>query len=343
MVQKLTPEQFLTEAEEGVIIDVRTPAEFKEGHIGGAVNLPLFTNEERAVVGTTYKHQGREQAVIKGLEFVGPRMASLAKKARKIAAGRTIYLYCWRGGMRSGSVGWLLTTAGMPVKILMGGYKAYRQLFRDELAANRWKFLVLGGMTGCGKTEILAQLALKGEQVLDLEGLANHRGSAFGGLGLPPQPTNEQMTNMVFDTLRRFDSARYVWVEGESYSIGKVSILRDLYDRLVASPFIYFDRSVEERSQRIVNEYGCFPKEELIGSFEKIAKRLGYDRVKLATEEIEKGNLEGAIRIALAYYDKGYSQAIQERRRIVASYDASGKEDDIAASELIELAKEIIE
>lgn len=324
-MERVSIDRFLEESKSGTLLDIRTPAEYRQGHIGGALNFPLFTDEERVVVGTLYKQSGRETAILKGLEFVGPRMAKLARNARKIAAGKPLYLYCWRGGMRSGSVAWLLHTVGMRVYVLEGGYKAYRQSFRDRLAAKMWQFIVIGGLTGCGKTELLEAMTTQGAQVLDLEGLAQHRGSAFGGLGLPVQPSNEQMSNYIYDTLRTFDPAQPIWAEGESYSIGKVSLLREFYDALVASPFVYFSRSVDERIERILDEYGGFSQDDLIASFKKIEKRIGFDRLKVAVEAVEQGDLASAVQIALDYYDKGYDQAISNKRTICGTYDATGE------------------
>ncbi|MEG1749979.1 MAG: tRNA 2-selenouridine(34) synthase MnmH, partial [Tannerellaceae bacterium] len=211
--QELAPDDFLHQSRNGVILDVRTPDEYNVGHIPNAINFPLFTNEERIVVGTAYVKQGRDIAVEKGLELVGPKMATFVRQAKALAAGRTLYIHCWRGGMRSGSMAWLLRTAGLSVQLLQGGYKAYRQSFTDQLNNIPWKLIVLGGSTGCGKTPILHALEAKGEQVLHLEGLACHKGSAFGALGEGEQPTTEQFSNLLYDEFCRFDPRRRVWCE----------------------------------------------------------------------------------------------------------------------------------
>ena len=175
----------------GALLDVRTPAEFRQGHIPGAANLPLFSDAERAEVGTLYKQQGRQAAVLRGLALVGPRMEALAAELvtwSERSAGAPLRLHCWRGGMRSGSVAWLAQQLELPVLLLEGGYKSYRRWVL-ELFERPWPLRLLGGRTGCGKTELLLALRERGAAVVDLEGLAHHRGSSFGGLGLPEQPS----------------------------------------------------------------------------------------------------------------------------------------------------------
>lgn len=318
MVKNIEAEIFIKESAQGVIIDVRTPAEYASGHIVGAINMPLFTNEERAVVGTIYKQQCKEKAVEKGLEFVGPRMAEMVKIARKLlrkADKTTLYLYCWRGGMRSNSVAWLMQTAGMEVKVLHGGYKAYRHSFTDALLAGRWRLMVVGGPTGCGKTYLLDTLAKHGEQVVDLEGIAKHKGSAFGKHGFEEaQPTSEHFANILYDELLKLDASRTIWCEGESMSIGHVFMPQEMYNLIQKSPFVYYEIPLEDRIRHIMEDYGTCPKEGLIACFEKIKKRLGYDRAQLAIEAVECGDIRLATEIAITYYDKGYANSINGRQ-----------------------------
>lgn len=318
MLQLVDLDTFL---ETDLIIDVRTPAEFASGHINGAVNLPLFTNEERVVVGTLYVRQGKDEAVEKGLEFVGPRMAQIVKDAKKLAQGRTIGIYCWRGGMRSGSVGWLLSTAGLDVRVLKKGYKAYRHNFEQMLNNTPWQIVLLSGSTGCGKTELLQHLAQMGEQVLDLEGLANHRGSVFGGLGQGQQPTTEEFMNRLHHVFRTFDPMRRIWCEGESISIGHVFLPQKLYDIMHQGVQIEIEMSVDQRMDRIMMEYGNFSQAELIAAFEKIRKRFGFDQTKLAINFVEQGDIYSAAKMALKYYDKVYRKTEISHTYIVDNQD----------------------
>ena len=332
----LPPEDFLKNSSEGKIIDVRTPAEFEKGHIPGAYNIPLFTNDQRAVVGTIYKKQGKEKAVIKGLEFVGPEMKNMVLRAKKISRGEPLYVHCWRGGMRSASMAWLFETAGMKCYTMQGGYKAYRRSFHELLENEPWKFIVIAGPTGSGKTAILDELKKMGEQVLDLEGLAHHKGSAFGALGEEPQPTNEQFENDIHRDFRTFSPDRPVWVEGESRSIGRNFITDDLFNMLITADTVHIYPDFEYRVKRLVVDYAKYPKDELIHSFEKISKRLGGLRTKQAVEAVQSGNFDVAVRIGLEYYDKTYQHAIDNRtgRKIV--FEIGDDEPDGIAESLRE-------
>lgn len=298
------------------LLDVRTPAEFANGHIPGAVNMPLFTDEERVVVGTLYVKKGKDAAVEKGLEYVGPKLAGFVKNARKIGGTeKRVNVYCWRGGMRSGSMGWLLETAGMEVGRLDGGYKAYRTFIRQDFERPQ-KLLVLGGMTGSGKTDILHELERRGEQVLDLEGLANHKGSAFGALGQGEQPTNEMFENLIWEVWHKCDPEKVIWTEDESMSIGSVWINPVLYTQLQQALAINLKVPFESRVGRLLQEYGGFEPSVLVELVHKIERRLGGDKVKKACEDIYHGNIEPAINIVLEYYDKTYAHGLQQKKQL---------------------------
>ena len=288
-----------------LVIDVRAPSEFAKGHVPGAVSLPLFDDEGRAEVGTLYKQRSREAAIDRGLELIGPKMVGLVQQAREWASGRPVVVYCWRGGMRSGSVSWLLATSGLDVSKVEGGYKAYRDWSREELSAAR-PFRVVGGMTGVGKTDLLHALAASGEQVLDLEGLASHYGSAFGNLEGRPQPSTEQFANDVHATLRRFDPDSPIWTEDESRRIGNVVLPEGLYERLVESPLFEIVRSDDERVVRLCTLYGEASPDALVAAFERIRKRLGGLACDGAIAAVRSGDLAAAVRLVLPYYDKQY-------------------------------------
>lgn len=325
MGKRLSVNEFLDM--EGVIIDVRSESEFAKGHILGAVNLPLFNDAERAEVGTLYIRRSREVAIERGLEIVGPKMVEFVRKAKQISDNKTIKLYCWRGGMRSGSMQWLFDTAGLKTAILIGGYKSYRAEF-ERLLNLDWKFQVIAGETGSGKSEILHQLEKLGEQMLDLEGLANHKGSVFGALGQNAQPTTEEFINKIFHQMRCFDVAKKVWVEGESMLIGHVFVPPTLFKMLSEAPMLHFTLNRDRRLDRIMAEYGDFEIDDLKIAFEKIKKRLGYDNYKFALDALEAGDVRRAADIALVYYDKGYEKSIEKRSStVVTEYYAEN--DDI--------------
>ncbi|OIP83485.1 MAG: tRNA 2-selenouridine(34) synthase MnmH [Porphyromonadaceae bacterium CG2_30_38_12] len=338
----LSPTIFLEKSPEGVLIDVRTPSEFTLGHIPSAVNLPLFTDYERAEVGTLYVKAGKQEAIEKGLEIVGPKLASFVKNARELSAGKALFLYCWRGGMRSTSMAWLFRTAGFETYLLEGGYKAYRHALQHLLEANPWKFIVLGGPTGCGKTAILHHLQSIGQQVIDLEGLAHHKGSAFGSLGEREQPTTEQFGNELHNCMRKKNPTEPIWCEGESLNIGQVYIPNEFYSYMKSGLFIHFELEKKFRLKRILEDYGHFTSEALIACFQKIQKRLGGEATTQAIAHINKNELEEAIAIAIRYYDKGYKSSIFKQWTVTHSLIGTTNEPQINAHKLIEFYNKII-
>ncbi|MDX9769670.1 MAG: tRNA 2-selenouridine(34) synthase MnmH [Tenuifilaceae bacterium] len=316
-MKPIEPNELFTYTQGNPIIDVRTPAEFEAGHIPGAINIPLFSNEERAEVGTLYKQVSREKAMLRALDIVGPKMSSLVKQASKIKYTDKLIVHCWRGGMRSASFAWLMNTAGIPAITVNGGYKGFRR-FAASVIKRDWSFKVITACTGSGKTELLLKMQELGEQIIDLEGLADHKGSVFGGLGHAPQPTTEQFENNLFWAIKDFDINRTIWVEDESMCIGHVFIPQDFYNRMHFSPLVKVDLVLEQRIERLVKEYALFSKEELTHAISKITKRLGGDNAKLAVESIESGNFHEATRILLWYYDKAYNRSIEERRGLIS-------------------------
>ena len=294
-------------ADNRILIDVRSPAEFAHAHLPQAMSLPLFNDEERVKVGTIYKQVSPESALLKGLDFVGPKMSGFIKKAIKWSPERRVIVQCWRGGKRSGSMAWLLGFAGFDILTVEGGYKAYRQYVLQQLDSQLLKLIVLGGKTGSGKTAILKELALKGEQIIDLEGLANHKGSAFGWIGEQKQPSSEQFDNNLYEVFRNLDTSRRVWVENESRSIGSVFIQQGFWNLMRYAPLVHIEVPFEERVKHLVNVYTHTNQEDLITSFQKIPKKLGYDKAKKAIEAVASGDYEQAAAIGLGYYDKTYN------------------------------------
>lgn len=295
------------------LIDVRSPSEYDQGHVPGAVNLPLFSNEERSIVGTLYKQKGRESAMLEGLRIVGPKLAQLVEGAKLIAPQGKIGVHCWRGGERSASVGWLLEkTASMEVITLRKGYKAFRQHVLNSFA-QQWSIKILGGYTGTGKTELLGKLRELGEQTLDLEGLAHHKGSAYGGIGAKAQPSNEQFENLIWDRMRHFDPKRTIWVEDESSLVGFAKIPDLLYAQMRSNVVEFVNMPIEQRAARLVKEYGILPKEELAAATTRIQKRLGPQHAKAALEALANDDLHRVAMITLTYYDKTYARGLAQR------------------------------
>ncbi len=295
------------------VIDVRSPGEFGQGHIPGAVNLALFTDGERAEVGTLYKQQGRGPAMLLGMRLVGPKLADLVEQARTLAPDGAVAVHCWRGGERSASVSWLLEKVGdLRVATLQQGYKAYRHHVLESFH-RPWNLRVLGGYTGTGKTALLAQLGARGQQVLDLEALAQHKGSAFGAIGQKPQPGTEQFENLLFTALRQLDPAQPIWVEDESRMVGRVKLPDPFFARLRNSPLTFVDMPLPQRVERLVNDYGRASRGELAAAVERIQKRLGPQHAKAALEALATGDLHRVAEIALVYYDKTYARGLAAR------------------------------
>lgn len=309
---KIEPSILHTILADVCLLDVRSPAEFAKGCIPGASSFPLFDDKERARVGTVYKREGQKSAVSLGLRIVGPRLAEMVDQATALAKGKRIVLYCWRGGMRSSSVAWLLQTAGLEVFTLTGGYKAFRH-HTSSLISNLSRMVVVGGATGTGKTEVLQALVERGEQVVDLEGLAQHKGSAFGNLGDLRQPTTEHFQNLIWSVIHHFDPLKVVWIEDESRTIGSVWIPESLYRKLREAPVVVIAKSREERARYLSAGYGKNPVERLNDAFSRIADRLGKQHAKAALEAIAQNDFEHAATVALNYYDKAYTYGLSKR------------------------------
>jgi tRNA 2-selenouridine synthase len=329
-IQKFIEQSSLTNS----IIDVRTPKEFEQGHIPGAANIPLFSNEERVIVGTLYKQQGKQPAILKGLEFVGPKLADIVAKTQLIAKDNTIYIHCWRGGMRSGSVAWLLELYGIKVFILKGGYKSFRNFALNSFD-KAFNLHVLGGRTGSGKTDILNKLIELGEQVVDLEKIASHKGSAFGALGEKNQPSQEQFENELACFIHTIDCAKPLWLEDESRLIGNKVIPEKLWEQMRVAKTICIDVPFEERVDYLTKEYGKFPAEQLKESIIKITKRLGHLQAKNALTALDENDLKTTCRICLGYYDKSYNHGIEQREKLSVKRIEFDKLDiDLIAHEL---------
>ena len=300
------------EALSAPILDVRAPIEFAQGHVPGALNLPLFSDEERARIGTTYKQVSQDRAVHLGLEFFGPNMSAMIKKAQKLAPGKEVRLHCWRGGMRSGAVMWLLELAGFKVHLLDKGYKEYRRAVLASFDTPRqWR--VLGGLTGSGKTDVLHQLAAHGQPVLDLEGLANHKGSAFGAIGQPAQPTQEQFENNLAAALAKLPTDMPVWVEDESRQIGRLTIPPALFGQLRTAPRWVLEVPRAARVAKLAAEYGAEDPAELVAAIERLHKRLGGLATQQAQAAVAADDFPLMVELVLDYYDKTYTYGLAQR------------------------------
>ena len=298
------------------VIDVRSPGEYTHAHIPGAFSLPLFTDEERKVVGTAYKQESRERAIKLGLDFFGVKMTRMIEQVEewvKNKPSRTIVVHCWRGGMRSAGVGWLLDLYGFKVCTVIGGYKAFRKWVIEQQTKD-YPIRILGGYTGSGKTEVLAYLQKHGELTIDLEGLAHHKGSAFGALGLPPQPSQEMFENLVSYELAKANvNGQPIWLEDESQRLGHVNIPIALWQTVRIKPVYFIDVPFENRLDYIVKHYGKLNRGELAAAILRIQKRLGGLETKTSLNFLAEDNIKECFRVLLKYYDKQYSKSLAQR------------------------------
>ena len=367
-VTKITIEEFLLLAKNHPVLDVRSPAEYAHAHIPGAISLPLFNDEERAKVGTTYKQQNRENAIKIGLDFFGPNMRGIVEKVEgvvgsgewgvasgklEVASGKRlvgsgqkakgerkwaksnesfekdlnvedsncqlpidncVILHCWRGGMRSAAVAWLLDLYGFKVYTLIGGYKTYRNWALSQFT-KEYNFKIIGGYTGSGKTLLLHALAKENNKIIDLEGLANHKGSALGALGNPPQPTQEMFENLLAEKLStdNHQPLTTIFLEDESQRIGNLQIPMPLWYCMRKAPVYFVDIPFEERLNYLTDEYGVHEKTGLVNAIMRIQKRLGGLETRNAINFLLENNFKESFRILLHYYDKWYAKGLYKR------------------------------
>lgn len=331
-VTKITLERFLDFSETMPILDVRSPGEYMRAHIPGAYSLPLFTDEERKIVGTLYKQESRKKAIKAGLDFFGVKMRNLVETTEEVlskhralnrnAASNTdvssdekqpVLVHCWRGGMRSGAVAWLLDIYGFRVYTLDGGYKTFRRWVLEQFKKD-YSFKILSGFTGSGKTEILQRLQKEGIPVIDLEGVAQHKGSAFGNLGMPMQSGQEMFENKLAINLKEIQSVRSsVWIEDESQRIGDVNLPTELWKQMRSQTVTFLDVPFEERLKYLVQQYGSFEKEKIEGGILRIKKRLGGLETKESLNALSENRIEDCFRVLLEYYDRGYKKGLAKR------------------------------
>jgi tRNA 2-selenouridine synthase len=321
----LTPSEVFAIEDSCIWVDVRSPGEYAKGHLPGAISLPLLDNDQRAEVGTCYKQMGQKAAIRLGFHLVGPSLSAIIQQVDDWDTSKTLVLYCWRGGMRSESMAWLLRTAGFKVYVVSGGYKAMRKALLDYLF-RPFGFILVSGYTGSGKSKWLQYLQEAGEQVVDLEALASHKGSAFGALGMPAQPTQEQFENLLANTLRKMKITKPVWIEHESRTIGRCCIPEAIYARLMVSPLIFVSVPLQRRVQQLVSEYAVYSKEQLAASICRIAKKLGPQETKEALSALEHSSYDTVAALALRYYDKCYMHDVhQHSSKQQIHWDAGSK------------------
>ena len=309
-MKTLRVEEYTENTDRYQLIDVRSPGEYEEAHIPGAVNVPLFTDEERAQVGTVYRHEGTDQAKQVGLELVSQRLPEIMQQILAAADGKEIVLYCWRGGMRSRSMCSFMDALQFPVWQLVGGYKAFRRYinnFHHDRTISVPVF-VLNGLTGVGKTLLLARLKSRGLPTIDLESMANHRGSAFGSVGLGPARSQKDFEALLAYALMEYKNAPCLIVEGEGKRIRAVHVPDYFFFAMNEGPHILLEADLEVRVERIVAEYQSIDtSDELAAAVCSLQKKLG----KVKCEELEGQIREGkyhqvVMELCRDYYDLYY-------------------------------------
>ncbi len=311
------------------IIDVRSPIEFSQGHWPGAINIPLFTDSERETIGKSYKKESRLKAIFHGLKMTLPKTTKLLElilltASKKKEEKKSLRIYCWRGGMRSNAFAWLARTIGVKTYLLEGGYKNYRKWVLNQFELDL-PIRLIGGKTGTRKTDLLNYIDNKKIYVIDLEGIANHRGSSFGSLGMERQPSTQQFENILAESISEFYENNYmeIWLEAESSNLGKCRIPDGLYKRMKKAPVLEIIKTKKERIDNLVNVYSQNSQSELKEAVRRISKRLGPQRTKEALEAIEKKEWSKACNAMLDYYDRCYEFELN-KTSIINSIDLSG-------------------
>ncbi|PID78284.1 MAG: tRNA 2-selenouridine(34) synthase MnmH [Deltaproteobacteria bacterium] len=313
-INECSVKDFVENKEAKLIIDVRSPVEYNRGNIPGSVNIPLFSDNERKEIGILYKNTGKEKAFLEGLKFAQPKLVLFIEKITAImkqTKKEKVFVYCQRGGARSNAFAWLLSASGINTERIKSGYKAYRNFILDVFT-QKYKFVILGGMTGCGKTDILNEIEKQGNQVIDLEELACHKGSVFGNLSGKAQPSSQQFENSLGQKLYSFEKNKIIWIENESSAIGNLFIPFEIRQTMKFSPVIDINLPIEERLKRILREYGCFSKDEIIKRIEKIQKKLGSKNCEKAVNYVSENQIEDAAKILIHYYDKTYGHYLKK-------------------------------
>ncbi len=369
-ITKLPIAAFLQLAKTNLVLDVRSPGEYTHAHIPNAQNLPLFDDEERKIVGTAYKQQSKEIALKIGLDFFGKKMREMVEEVENLAVGslrfaksssqieadchppttHCILINCWRGGMRSAGVAWLLDLYGFKVYTLVGGYKAYRNWALQQFTKD-YHFKIIGGYTGSGKTLLLHALVKKNNAVINLEYLASHKGSALGGIGQAVQPSQEMFENLLAnelfeknnETLNNSQStANCIWLEDESQRIGNLQIPMPLWRTMRNCKVYFFDIPFEERLNYLTEEYGVHKKDELVTAIMRIQKRLGGLETKTAINFLLENNFKESFRILLTYYDKSYLKALYNRENAEGGVIQTINAKTVNTNENVELLNQTI-
>lgn len=332
-----------TGREDLLFVDVRSPREYARTSIPGSVNIPLFQDEEHRHLGLLYHSHGEKAARQAALELVGPRLSDLVKQITGAAGNKTPLLYCWRGGLRSNSLYQILSFAGIQSYRLKGGYKAFRRYVYSRLCSYSLKgtMLVLHGLTGVGKTAVIHKLIRHRLPALDLEGLANHRGSVFGTIGTGPPNSQKDFDALLLQRLDALQDPPCLVVEGEGRRIGDIHLPLFLSEAMVEGKHILLTAPLENRVERIVSEYlPGNPTAEDLGEISRavvsLRRRLGETKTGTLLQQLQAGNYPSAVELLCReYYDCLYSDSKPDRCSFAAVVDAT--DPSAAADQIAEM------
>ncbi len=323
----LLPIDFISQSTHQVIIDVRSPIEYNRGHILNAINIPLFEDNERAEIGTLYKMHGKQTAVARGYELVEPKLTEWVNQVKQLANNKSVFVYCFRGGMRSTSFTWLLNQNNIAAKLLTGGYKNYRQLVLSTFE-KPYQLVMLGGATGSRKTDLLRYMHTTNLiPSVDLEGLAHHKGSVFGGIGEEAQLPQPLFENHLFNVLQHLNTS--FLVEDEAMSIGYNKVPYHFWLQMKQAPIIKLEIPFELRLKKIMEDYSKASIHDLKICISKISEQLGGERTKICLNLLRENEIEAVARITLSHYDKQY--AFKYNKNVTTKiYAVASETDDIS-------------
>lgn len=344
IMREISIDQFI-HLKNAIPVDVRSPGEYNDFKIPGAVNVPLFSDDERATIGTIYKQEGADVAKWKSMEIVSPKIPSILGKIKALQDdGHQPVIYCWRGGMRSKAVATFISFAGISIPRLIGGYRAYRQYILESIPALLpQQAITIHGMTGIGKTEVLQKLSDRGMPVIDLEGMAAHRGSIFGTFGLFPGNNQKTFDSLLFQSLTEIKNSPFFLIEAESKRVGKIVVPDELLNKKQHGINIYLHASMASRIERILRDYvepyiqEDWFKEKVIERLEFIKKRMKEpDIIATLDEAVRTNNYKLIIQILLEdYYDPRYAYKKIEYKNPFIHIDSENI--DLAVEEIMKI------